>query len=348
MIPDTRRPWLKASAPFLLVLAIGLVSSVSMILIKEKNEWVHHTDQVIEQAGLIAKLIVDMETSERGFLLTGEERFLEPYNLADNKIDNAIGYLSELVADNPPQVEQAQKIGRLINQWKEQAAIPEINKRREVDVTGGSMARLQAMLVERTGKKILDRIRVRADLLDQVFKRDGLTEGRLLLLQVTKAMVDMETGERGFLITGQDEFLEPYDSGREMLVKYFDQLTSYCRRQSQEALPHVEAMFQDASQWQIMAGTPEINARKKMNEKLVELGEVINMVKADTGKSIMDQIRVELAAFEDVERRLRVGRIQEVSAITYFGLLYTLISAIVAALLGYWFLQRKNWLGGDR
>ena len=348
MTPETRKLWLKASLPFFLVVAVGVVSSISILLIKEKNGWVYHTDQVIEQAILVTKMIVDMETSQRGFLLTGEEHFLEPYNLADNKIDNAIEHLSALVADNPPQVEQARKIGRLINQWKEQAAIPEINKRREVDITGGHMASLQAMLVKRTGKAILDRIRVRADMLDQVFKRDGLTEGRLLLLQVTKAMVDMETGERGFLITGQDEFLEPYDSGREMLVKYIDQLTSYCRRRSQESLPYIEALFQDANQWQIMAGTPEINARKKMNEKLAEEGEVINMVKAEAGKLIMDQLRVELATFEDVERRLRVGRIQEVTAITYFGLLYTLISAIVAVILGYWLLQRKGWLGGNR
>ncbi len=35
-----------------------------------------------------------------------------------------------------------------------------------------------------------------------------------------KGMVDMETGERGFLITSKDEFLEPYEQGQKALKQH--------------------------------------------------------------------------------------------------------------------------------
>src|SRR3954462_9329724 len=37
---------------------------------------------------------------------------------------------------------------------------------------------------------------------------------RLDLQRLLTALVDQETGERGFLITGRDEFLEPFKNGR--------------------------------------------------------------------------------------------------------------------------------------
>ena len=43
--------------------------------------------------------------------------------------------------------------------------------------------------------------------------------------QIESAAVDMETGMRGFVIAGRDEFLEPYDSGKSRLFKLIDSLS---------------------------------------------------------------------------------------------------------------------------
>jgi CHASE3 domain sensor protein len=41
-------------------------------------QWVEHTDRVINNANEAVKLTVDLETGMRGFLLSGDEQFLDP------------------------------------------------------------------------------------------------------------------------------------------------------------------------------------------------------------------------------------------------------------------------------
>ncbi|KAM3100566.1 response regulator [Phormidesmis sp. 146-35] len=62
-----------------------------------------HTYQVLATLQEILSLIKDAETGQRGFLLTGEPRYLEPYNAAVKNIDQKIQDLRRLTADNPSQ-----------------------------------------------------------------------------------------------------------------------------------------------------------------------------------------------------------------------------------------------------
>ncbi|RYY93193.1 MAG: GAF domain-containing protein, partial [Comamonadaceae bacterium] len=72
--------------------------------------WVEHTDQVTRSATEAQRLSVDMESSMRGFLITGEPRFLEPYEAAQGRIGSHLSELRGLVADNPAQVSRLDRI----------------------------------------------------------------------------------------------------------------------------------------------------------------------------------------------------------------------------------------------
>jgi CHASE3 domain sensor protein len=47
-------------------------------LVNDAN-WVKHTHLVTSNASSIEKLVIDMESGERGYLISGKEEFLEPY-----------------------------------------------------------------------------------------------------------------------------------------------------------------------------------------------------------------------------------------------------------------------------
>jgi len=47
--------------------------------------------------------MVDQETGVRGYLITGDERFLEPYHRGGNAYTGAIQKLRDLTSDNPAQ-----------------------------------------------------------------------------------------------------------------------------------------------------------------------------------------------------------------------------------------------------
>lgn len=62
---------------------------------------VDHTYRVLDQleAGLTDML--NMQTATRGYLLTGDQRFLEPYKLGSARIEQSLRTLRSLTADNP-------------------------------------------------------------------------------------------------------------------------------------------------------------------------------------------------------------------------------------------------------
>ncbi|MBF7141083.1 MULTISPECIES: response regulator [Pseudomonas] len=79
--------------------------------------WVDHTDRVINNANQAIKLSVDMETGMRGFLLTGDEHFLDPYEVAKPRIATELEGLKALVSDNPQQVDRLNRLQGLQNAW---------------------------------------------------------------------------------------------------------------------------------------------------------------------------------------------------------------------------------------
>jgi len=83
---------------------------------------VEHSYRVMNLAGDIQKLMVDMETGQRGFRVTGEKQFLLPYFEALKDISNKINELKALVSDNLRQRNNAATlewcVGQLLQFWK--------------------------------------------------------------------------------------------------------------------------------------------------------------------------------------------------------------------------------------
>jgi len=108
-----------------LPLGIGALSAVFFIVLitylLSVIQWVGHTDRVINNANEALKLSVDLETGMRGFLLSGDEHFLDPYEVAKPRIAVVLETLLELTADNPVQTDRLRKIQALQGEWTQYA-----------------------------------------------------------------------------------------------------------------------------------------------------------------------------------------------------------------------------------
>ncbi|WP_460156890.1 response regulator [Pseudomonas sp. S2_H10] len=104
-----------------LPLGLGLISAVFFIslitYLLSTIQWVEHTDRVINNANEAVKLTVDLETGMRGFLLSGDEHFLDPYETAKPRIAVALNTLLELTADNPVQTDRLLRLQALQLEW---------------------------------------------------------------------------------------------------------------------------------------------------------------------------------------------------------------------------------------
>ena len=101
----------------------GAVVFVGLILfLLSTIGWVEHTDRVTRVASELQHQSVDMETGMRGFLLTGDDAFLEPYQSALPRINGDTATLRKLVSDNRQQVERVDRIAAIQSNWNELAA----------------------------------------------------------------------------------------------------------------------------------------------------------------------------------------------------------------------------------
>lgn len=94
---------------------------------------VAQTERAITNANLIAKLGADMETSMYGYLVTGEESLLQPFEIGKPRIAAETNTLALLVRDNQAQVSRLGRIGALQAQWNEYAQNIVALRRRNLD-----------------------------------------------------------------------------------------------------------------------------------------------------------------------------------------------------------------------
>jgi CheY-like chemotaxis protein/signal transduction histidine kinase len=142
-----------------LPLGVGVLSAVFFVVLisylLSAIQWVEHTDRVINNINRSLKLSVDMETGMRGFLLTGDERFLDPYEVAKPSIIAELKGLEDLVADNPDQVDRFKRLAAMQESWNQFAA-EMVTLRRE----NGDYA---TAILNRRGKRLTDEIRDQYD-----------------------------------------------------------------------------------------------------------------------------------------------------------------------------------------
>ena len=115
------------SIPKKLMLALGLIIltilSVNTVIYLKSSEvrqttfWNDHTLKVIAASNDIVANMVNQETGFRGFLLSGEQKFLEPYKSGWEGFGKAWGEAKSLTSDNPAQQQRLEDVRKLAETW---------------------------------------------------------------------------------------------------------------------------------------------------------------------------------------------------------------------------------------
>lgn len=150
-----------------LMLGFGTILAVMVIIalfsywgidrLSETSAWETHTYNVTASLQTLKRLAVDAETGQRGYLLTGREEFLEPYNNSLNEMKAAVDTLRELVSDNPEQLERLREIEKKIQEKMDELR-ETINLKR-----AGRTGETLAIVTSGKGKQIMDDLRQRMD-----------------------------------------------------------------------------------------------------------------------------------------------------------------------------------------
>src|SRR5437868_9876749 len=109
----------KVAAGFALALQvpliIGLIAYRNTALLMQNDERVNHSHQVLQSLETLLSQIKDAETGQRGYLITGADRYLEPYRDSLLNINLTFARLRALTADNPEQRRRLDRLKPLID-----------------------------------------------------------------------------------------------------------------------------------------------------------------------------------------------------------------------------------------
>lgn len=347
------------AAPLALTLGIGVVAQLNLSEMSETAGWVRHSQKVLDRADAIVTSAVDMETGMRGFLLAGEEKFLVPYFAGDEETFAALDTLRDTVKDNPEQAERLARAAGILKEWQTEVAEDQIAMRRAIG-NSATMVDLARQVQKAEGKTYFDQFRALAEefieveenLLEQrssEFYRlldRGETASDTILsavdmvnhtheviesaLSIVGSAVDMETGMRGFLLAGQEEFLQPYDAGAQKIESLVRDL-SLTVRDNPAQVKRLEKMQAVIETWRAEVVAPMLELRRTIGTSAT-LDDMGRLVAEERGKHFFDQFRGLMNDFIAIEKTLRNERKKaniETSADTRNMILGAVVAAVV-------------------
>ncbi len=174
----------------------------------------------------------------------------------------------------------------------------------------------------------------------------------LSIEEVRLALSNIETGERGYLLSARDEFLEPLTSGKARLreeITKLKKMTSDDRVQ-QKRLGELEPAIRD---WETNAIDYFVEQRREDRASRQPSVSLIEELAEGGGKARMDRIRTLMGELRETEEALLKSRTEQAGADQaslerlqfILAIAAIVIALIVATLLGRYISRRLQYMG---
>jgi two-component system cell cycle sensor histidine kinase/response regulator CckA len=183
-----------------------------------------HTVEVIRLSSLVENDIASLETEHRGFLLTGDQAYVSPFEGRRELIRHRLENLTTLIIDSAAQRKRVIKVQQVVFKWLNTVALPAINGR------AAKTAETPAAPVENStnaapvvlGNSLLDQARETLQSLqdeEQIVLNHRMEEQEWasqstqildFLPKLERSVLEMEKEKRGYLLSKEPGFAEAY------------------------------------------------------------------------------------------------------------------------------------------
>ncbi|KXS30550.1 MAG: Methyl-accepting chemotaxis sensory transducer, partial [Candidatus Gallionella acididurans] len=134
----------------IILVILGVVSYRTTTGLIDAAQMRAHSYQVLENLERVLSTLEAAETGQRGYIIVGEERYLEPYQAGVSSVNQAIQSLRELTADNPSQQQRLNVLESLVA-----AKLAELKETIDLRKVKGFSAALKVVRTDK-GKKAMD------------------------------------------------------------------------------------------------------------------------------------------------------------------------------------------------
>lgn len=316
-----------------LMLTMSVVVYRGVTLLNESSNWVDHTYQVKENAHKLEKLVIDMDADVHAFLFVGKEELLQPFVKSQEDFEKIIVELHKLVSDNPEQTEALGRTHLAVKRWLDEFTQPVLMKRREIVAGAKDLNYLQNFVGSGVGKTLIDEIRADLGKLREATISKGDKEAENHLLVLLSDTEESESSLRGFLLSGKEDFLEPFRNTQTKMNQHIKELNEHLKDDldSQKALQQVKALL---AQWNETAATPAIAIRYEINKNKMGYSDVQEFLEQGIGQKYMGEINEFFNKFIAEEDHLLVKRSHDQETITQVVINITIFGTLLAFMFG--------------
>ncbi|MDI2586860.1 response regulator [Psychrobacillus sp. NEAU-3TGS] len=161
--------------------------------------------------------------------------------------------------------------------------------------------------------------------------------------QIEKYVLDMVRGQRGYIITGEESYLQPYYTGQREWQHNFDELYRLVDDPGQQA--KLMVIKDNINKWADTVGEPLINQKKQESN-----GVTLSYLENDQGGATIDLIRSQFDNFREVEMEFRQNRADAlnqnidtlIQGLVTLGLLVFIVAIVMSTLVSRSIVRTMN------
>lgn len=142
-----------------LVLLLILITAQQMNRIEAAVNLNIHTFEVIRAANRLNQNLLNIETGQRGFLVTGDENFLQPYLTGKSEVEKNLQSLQQRTSDNALQQQRLTSIKQAYQRWLQEAIEPAVTKMKTAGTDAAQMNAAREFEAQGLGKQYMDQLR---------------------------------------------------------------------------------------------------------------------------------------------------------------------------------------------
>ncbi|USD66067.1 methyl-accepting chemotaxis protein [Vibrio sp. SCSIO 43136] len=343
------------SIPILAILLLSFLANSSIKSLLKVNSTLTSDMEMVTEVSTIQTAMLEMESGMRGFLISGKESFLQRYQQGQQAFDQQITDLKSAYAGNAEQLARVEKIEQLERVWVKETAKPQIEMRHEVARGEAATERYFELSSRDLGPKTISEFRaIMAEMsaeFDELYDRDGyeLQNGVLM------AVINQETGQRGFLLSGDEKALAPYQQGQKDLEEKAAALKEHLEGVYYDGaalLKKLDNALAIAAKWRKDAAQPEIDARHAMNKVTTTLDDLTDFIEQGSGERNMlaiVQVIEQLIAIESQNvAQQQAEAASSAESASSIGATVAVISLLLVGYMTYWIIREVlQQVGGE-
>ncbi|WP_169562065.1 CHASE3 domain-containing protein [Sneathiella chinensis] len=328
-------------------------------VVKQTAEAVESTQSILTGISTIKHLTMEMQAALRGYLIGGDANFLEDYQIAEDVMFAELEVLGLTVENDEKHAGKVKEADEFVYNWIEQYVKPAIELRKGVAEGTESLLNLNVFLSRKVAQDQFDgfndalnsisqmeteRIhyrksdafaaeqQVEAGLVTMILNEEKVSESHAMIEgagAILTAAVDMETGMRGYLLSGQEAFLAPYKTGSDAFKAAVTDLEARVK-DDPEQLRLLQEAAQTIAGWQQEVSESNITLRRRIGDAKT-MDDMADLVGEARGAGYFNDFRAIMAEFQAVGDQEMTAR-QDASLSTVNNTYLVIAACVLGAL----------------